>query len=299
MKLGKKRPRHDGRVPRLARYMQAMPTAPAALDYSGKLTTLGMMRNDELGDCTCAAVGHGIQVWTSQASNEQTISDNDVVALYERFGYNPANPATDQGAVENDVLTSWLKVPVAGHKIDAYAAIDPANASEVKAAIYLFGYAYIGLALPNSAQNQDVWDVPAGGSQGAGEPGSWGGHAVIVIGYDDQHLTCITWGALKKMTWAFWNTYCDEAYAILSPDWKGAEGFDYSALTADVQALATGEGPARNFTLTDAQVWMLQDAIQSKLDGASEDDGVVESTAVVQKDWQDLLDFMNLPRKPH
>jgi hypothetical protein len=78
---------------------------------------------------------------------------------------------------------------------------------------------YIGLALPISAQNQDVWAVPPGGSAGEGSPGSWGGHAVPIVAYDSRGLTVITWGATKRMTWQFLDTYCDEAYALLSQDW--------------------------------------------------------------------------------
>lgn len=303
MKLGKHKPRHDSRVPRLSRYLKVMPPPPASTSYAGKLTTLGMMANDNLGDCTCAAVGHAVQTWTSQASTEQTISDADIIALYERFGYNPSNPASDQGAVEMDVLTSWLQNPVAGHSITAFASIDPTNLVEIKTAIYLMGVAYIGLSLPTSAQSQDIWDVPTSETNTAPyQPGSWGGHAVAVVEYDETGLTCITWGALKKMTWAFWNAYCDEAYAILSSDWQGAEGFDYTALTNDIADLKAGDGPPRTIVLTDAQIWKIIDAVQSKIDGASNDAGVVQSevSTAVQAEWQTLVDFLNLPRlHPH
>ncbi len=133
---------------------------------------------------------------------------------------------------------------------------------------------------------------------GAYEPGSWGGHAVVVVGYDASGVTIVTWGALKRITWAGWGAYCDEAYAILSPDWKGAEGFDYAQLTFDIAALRAGQAVARHFALTDAQMWMLQAALQSEIDVASNSDGVVRATADDQKAWQDLLDFLNLPRVP-
>ena len=75
---------------------------------------------------------------------------------------------------------------------------------------------------------------------GNGAPGSWGGHAVIIGAYDNNTLTCITWGAPKKMTWSFWDAYCDEAYALLSPDWATGQkaapsGFDLAALQADLK----------------------------------------------------------------
>jgi hypothetical protein len=45
------------------------------------------------------------------------------------------------------------------------------------------------------------------------------------------------------MTWRFWNDYCEEAYAILSPDWvqpgkRAPSGFGLPALQADL-ALVT------------------------------------------------------------
>ena len=48
--------------------------------------------------------------------------------------------------------------------------------------------------------------------------------------------------AHMKMTWNFWNIYCDEAYAVLSPDWIGQaklapSGFDLAALEADLAAV--------------------------------------------------------------
>lgn len=241
MRLGRKPRRHDPRAPKLARYLSAFPAAPEVVDYTGKLASPGMMANDRVGDCTCAAVGHAIQTWTSQARSEVTIGDDDVIGLYERFGYDPGDPASDQGAVIVDVLGSWLATPVAGHVIDGWAAVDAANPDEVLAGIYLFGGLDIGLELPLSAQTQEIWDVPVEGLIGAGRPGSWGGHCVWVPkGQRGVGFTCITWGGLKSMTLSFWQAYCDEANAILSRDWQGAEGFDYAQLRADMVALRAG-----------------------------------------------------------
>jgi hypothetical protein len=85
-----------------------------------------------------------------------------------------------------------------------------------------------------------VWDVVANGGANAA-PGSWGGHAVFVPAYDSDGFTCITWGAPKTMTLAFWNEYCDEAHTLLSQDWLSAKGspngFDQAQLLADLKAI--------------------------------------------------------------
>jgi hypothetical protein len=119
--------------------------------------------------------------------------------------------------VEFDVLNNWRQADFVGHKLEASADTDPQDTLHVQQAISLFGSLYVGALLPKSAQTQDVWDVDTGPK---GQPGSWGGHCVFVPDYDATGPTCITCGAPKKMTWGFWGTYCDEAHALLSPDWQ-------------------------------------------------------------------------------
>jgi len=243
MKLGKRAPRIDPRSLQLANYLRlaALPVLPAQENWGGKVTAWGMMKNDTIGDCTCAAAGHLIEEWTSNVGQEVVPSDDAIVAAYSAItGYDPQTGNNDNGAVELDVLNYWRKTGIADRKIDAYVALEPSNHDHIRAAVYIFGGCYIGLALPITAQTQRVWSVPPGGSQGDGAPGSWGGHAVPVVAYDALGLTVVTWGALKQMTWSFWETYCDEAYAILSEDFVdvnkiAANGIDLPTLMADLK----------------------------------------------------------------
>ncbi len=236
MKLGKKPRRFDRRTLRLARYLTpALPLPPPAVTNSQGITSWGMMLNDTLGDCTIAGVAHAIQVWTLSKGSEVTVPDPTVLQFYEQWdGYDPNNPGSDQGGVELDVLNDWRQNGFDGHPLLAFADPDTQDTLHVQQAIALFGGLYIGVQLPISAQTQDVWDVDTSPN---GKPGSWGGHCVFVPDYDATGLTCITWGAPKKMTWGFWGTYCDEAHALLSPDWQPPAGFDMAALQADLTAV--------------------------------------------------------------
>ncbi len=242
MKLGKKPVRFDKRTLFLANYNKDLAPPPPSCDLTAKMSNLGMMGNDTLGDCTCAAVGHIIQTWTAEVGNQVIIPDQDIVALYEEVsGYNPNDPNSDQGAVELDVLNYWKAHPVDGNQLSSYVALNTQNMNEIMQAIFFFGGSYIGIQLPLTAPQQTLWTVVS--QDGNGKPGSWGGHAVPVVAYDGEYVTCITWGALLKMTWDFFAYYCDEAYALLSPDIVGGgqspEGFNLDQLTQDLSEITT------------------------------------------------------------
>lgn len=242
MKLGKLAPKHDRRNLQLANYLNIgkLPTIPTQKDWSGKIGNWYMFANDRLGDCTCAGAAHMIMEWSANASTEFVPSDQDVIKAYSAVsGYDPATGANDDGAYETDVLNYWRKTGIANHKIDAYVACEPRNHSHIKAAVYLFGGCYLGLALPLSAQNQDIWSVTRGPDS---EPGSWGGHAVPCIAFDAHYIICVTWGQLKKMSWAFFDRYTDESYAILSQDFISngiaPNSIDWKSLQQDLSKVA-------------------------------------------------------------
>jgi hypothetical protein len=249
LKLGKLTARHDPRALLLASYVsRALPAPPDTFDVSTKVTAWGMMDNDQIGDCTCAAAGHLIMEWTANAGKKMvTPTDKQIVGAYSAItGYNPTSGANDNGANEVDVLNYWRQSGIAGHKIGAYMSLEPANHTHIMDSVYIFGGCYIGVSLPISAQaqtqNHQPWSVPPGGTNGDGKPGSWGGHAVPVVAYDSRGVTVVTWGALQMMTWSFWEAYCDEAYAILSPDYLSGkkttpQGFSLKQLQADLADL--------------------------------------------------------------
>jgi len=241
-KLGRRAIKTDTRTLALGDYLTpTLPPPPLAVDWTKNITNWGMMLNDQLGDCTIAGCGHAIQVWTANTGSETTIADPVIEHYYEQWdGYVYDDANTDNGGIELDVLKDWQKNGLDGHALVAFADPRPSKLLEIQQSIALFGGVYIGLALPVTAQTQDVWDVVPDGGDDA-EPGGWGGHCVFVPKYDANSFTCITWGQPKTMTLAFWKEYCDEAHTLLSPDWIAAQGapsgFDLAQLQADLKAI--------------------------------------------------------------
>ena len=130
------------------------------------------------------------------------------------------------------------------HKIDGYCSIDWTNKVEVQAAIDLFGYVDIGLALPAAwADAGSVWDVTRSGIEG--------GHCVAAVGYD------ATGGHHRQLGQALYDhlgaflsrKWIEEAYAVLAPEWYSVastapNGVNLAALKADLAALAAGDIPS-------------------------------------------------------
>lgn len=243
LKLGRLPVKHDKRTLLLGDYLRPAVKTPASfLTLVKSAIVWPIYGNDRLGDCTLAAVGHMIQAFSFLAGSIKKVSSAAIEKGYWETGTPPsahgtAGGPTDDGRVELDVLNYMRKTGVSGHTFTAYAEIDTRDHTEAKASVALLGGAYIGLSLPVTAQRQKVWDVVGDGKTGDSAPGSWGGHAVNVIGYDKTGPTIVTWGAPLKMTWAFWDAYVEEAYAIVSPD-RVSGALDLAALEADLAKIA-------------------------------------------------------------
>lgn len=248
-RLGRLKTKLSRRTLRLADYLPTLPQFPAGFDWTSKVTQpWGMMANDSIGDCTCAAAGHLIMSWLADNGIQVAPAVSQIIAAYSAItGYNPTTGANDNGAGEVDVLDYWRTPGIAGHKIGAYVYIDPTNIDHIKFAIWAFGGVYLGAALPSNFQGAAAWTRPANISEPGAQPGSWGGHAIPGLAYDAQGLTVITWGAPLKADWGLFSAdypVFEEAYAILSPDFingtkPAPSGFDMASLVADLKAVTS------------------------------------------------------------
>lgn len=250
-RLGKKPPRIDRRTLRLGRYLApGLPPPPPTSALYTNVSRWPMYLNDQLGDCTMAGAAHLIGEWTANtAANHQpeVFPDTEI-----REDYLELTGGPDDGLDLLTVLNWWSRTgfvtPKGSDTIAAYAAVEPANNTEAMDAIYLLGGLYVGLALPDFAANPpdgnllDVpWSVPQGGVA-ANPPNPQNGHCVAAVGYDPRNLYVVTWGAVKAMSWPFYDAYSDESFALLSPaDWvpsgESPTGLDLQQLQQDLQAI--------------------------------------------------------------
>jgi hypothetical protein len=236
-KLGKAPMKADRRNFKLAALLKAPPPAPPEYDFDLKHPGIPtpMFANDVHGDCVMAARAHlTLRFEDIEQGSVLMITDKAVLAEYFK-----ESGGADSGLNMLDSLNEWRQKgwrPTSKkniYKIHAFAQVTPTNHAEVKAGVFLLVAAYVGLQLPQSAQSQIQTGQPWAVVSGAGSaPNSWGGHCVMIPGYNPTGPVCVTWGRKQQMTWEFFDKYCDEAYAIVDEldSKKGKPGIDVQKL---------------------------------------------------------------------
>lgn len=220
---------------------------PPSADWFSRIPSWPMYLNDQLGDCTCAEVGHQIESASFYAGSEILVTDQNVLSFYELFGYIPGQPSTDQGAVIQNVLDTWRKTGIAGHKCLAFAEVNVTNTYQVRQAIADFGSVDIGCSIYAGDENAFSAGQPWATTYNRGQ--LMGGHSVEVVGYDAAGGWLITWGAVQRFTWAWWKARVDEAWLVILPEWLEAtssdspSGFDLHQLGNIMHALTGDPNP--------------------------------------------------------
>jgi hypothetical protein len=251
MKFGRRQPAALGPHLRLARYLTArLPAPPPSVDYSSlALPSLrDIMGNDAYGDCVFACANHVQGVATGNAGALVHATLAQVLAQYTAVtGFDPNNPATDQGADEITALNWYCANGFAnGGRPLGWIYIDGSNKLEVQTAIDLFEHLIVCAGLP------DPWISPMPMGDGflwdSGSPNPNNGHSFMSFGYDSFGAKIDSWGLFGTLTYNALATKCTTAtgggcYCILTHEMVtqgqsiAPNGVAWSDLVADFDAL--------------------------------------------------------------
>jgi hypothetical protein len=235
--------------PRSQLSRHGLPPVPLTqdVDRASKVSSWPMYLNDQLGDCTIAAVGHMFGAWSRYARGTEVLfSDNQIQTVYSRVGgYVPGDPDTDNGCNMAEVLAD-LKAhgmtDTHGHvrKVAGFAAFgNPADETLLGQVLDVFGTVYVGINCQASIQTEFAEGRPW--TWTPGEPVE-GGHAICLqrrLGSGSAPLEYVTWGALQPATTGFQAGAAEEAWAVVTDLWLEAngttvEGLDLQQLLADM-----------------------------------------------------------------
>lgn len=255
-KLGCTRSPHDHRTVRLELYMNlsALPEPPESVDWASKVQEWGWLLNDKIGCCAIAGPAHGELAWTANDSDSGGAycpSEADVLRAYSDVsGYRQGRPSTDVGCNMLDVMKYWVKRGIGRSKISAYARLNHRTESGKKlfrSSLHMFGGLHLGLNMPAAWEKpkyEKFWQAPKDPRflRGEWEPGSWGGHAVNVVGYTPKDVTVVTWGRTQRLSWKALDVYCFETWVPLGSGWFGPDkttpsGFDAARLASDLATI--------------------------------------------------------------
>lgn len=236
--------------PRTALSRAGLPPVPLNqdVDRASKVTSWPMYLNDQLGDCTIAAIGHMYGAWTQYAASAEALFAGDQVeTVYSRVGgYVPGDSSTDNGCVMQDVLTDQKRTGITDtsgkvHKVAGFAAFgNPADEMLLGQVLDVFGTVYVGINVQQQMETEFS----------DGQPWTWdpaaqsiGGHAICLqrrLGSGSAPLEYVTWGALQPATADFQANAAEEAWAVVTEDWLRAngttvEGLDLRQLLSDMR----------------------------------------------------------------
>ena len=216
------------------------PTPPPTWEVPGqKQITQGievypMDNNEKEGDCTIAGLDH-LNRAGSILFKEPYAAPTDTQI---KTKYRSLTGGGDTGLNEEFVLKTWYEEEIFGTKIAGFAPLSTTSLLQWHQAIAFTGAVYLGIACPNTAQEQFA----------KGEPWTFqgeqteDGHCIVALGYGPNGgLHCATWGGIAVVTPSFLAHYLTEAWVVIPQQLVEAKkdtlGINVELLQADLSKL--------------------------------------------------------------
>jgi hypothetical protein len=191
-----------------------------------------MLGNDVYGDCGPAATEHYRMAKTGHRI--PSITDNYTEQLYFQYGVamGELGPRPDQG-VDN---ASWLQWLFGKGIIEGYAELAAGNVDVVRQAMLNFNGVICGVNLTDRAEAEfeqgRPWNVTR-----LERPDPMMGHDILLVAYDENSDTFVTWGALQKATVAWDEAAIEEAWVIITAEDAHRNGVNMAALQSQIRSL--------------------------------------------------------------
>ena len=190
--------------------------------------------NDQIGDCVAVGAAHSQRLYRKALTGvDLEWTDAQIRAFYATQNPNGADNGMDIETALRELLHNGGPD---GVKIVAYAAVDPTNYDEVRAALHIFGCLLTGFMV--QSHNMVEFD--------RGVPWTWkssdyniGGHCTVLGDYGATTVDAfgaITWQEFYLMTDGFWAHQMQELWAPIWPWLLGSARF---AANIDLGALAS------------------------------------------------------------
>ena len=211
-----------------------LPKAPATVAVP-KFGEWGMLGNDRYGDCGVAGLQHGFEA-DATITKERVTFATEANAIDYYLTYTKGN---DTGVVLSQFLAYVRKHGYFGQTIEAFAPVAVQDIPTLQAAVFMYGFAYSGIAVTAGMQKAFADNTPWDGTACSGP--IIGGHCVPVVGYDDHYLYIITWGGVQRITYSAWHAIATEAWAIITGEFEtkhgDGRGVSIASLKADLNKL--------------------------------------------------------------
>lgn len=206
---------------------------PPSGDVTHGITDWGTDHNDIYSCCGPAATDHYQVAKSGNTLLIDKLGNVGVLPLYFEYGKSQGEPGgrPDEG-VDN---ASWLKFLFDKGIIEAFGRLNQNDADEVHQAMLDFSGVLIAVSLTDDAEQLFTEHKPWTTAQGE-KPDENEGHDILLVKYDENGDTFVTWGGLEASTIGWDHSCIGEAWVIVTSQDATRAGVDIDALKAKCAA---------------------------------------------------------------
>ena len=154
--------------------------------------------NRKIGDCVFASMGTVTNASDIGLGKKPPVTQRDCTVPYWAY-CDKYNGGKDVGAWPLQVLMDWMKVPMFGSKLVAYANAPQSDIETLKSYIFHFGGVSTSVTLYNSTVAQYQAGTPWVPTVPLAQDKVYGNHQISLIGYDESYIYAETWGTIVKI----------------------------------------------------------------------------------------------------